>query len=167
VLNQRSWVTGALYSEADFESTTIPIYAFGVNFESQNNFLATTGNDQKWNAASVDWIYKYQVFSTNGAFNLARRTPETGAKFDANGFFVQAGKLFVRRTWEVAVRYGQSDPNLDLSSNLIKETRGVLSYYYARHVLKWQNDFGQVQTQNATTGTQKQFEFRSQFQFIF
>ena len=167
VLNQRSWVTGALYSESDFESTTVPLYAFGVNFESQNNFLATTGNDQKWNAVSVDWIYKYKGFSTNGMYSYARRTPETGARFNANGFFVQAGSLFHRRTWEVAVRYGQSDPSLSASNNIMKETRGALSYYYARHVLKWQNDFGQVQTQNATTGTQKQFEFRSQFQFIF
>ena len=167
VLNQRSWVTGALYSESDFESTTTPIYALAVNYENQNNHLATAANDQKWHAFSVDWIYKYKGFSTNGAYNFAKRTPETGAKFDANGFFVQAGKLFARRTWEVGIRYGQSDPNLDTSNNILKETRGVLSYYYMRHVLKWQNDFGQVQTQNATTGTQKQFEFRSQFQFIF
>jgi hypothetical protein len=167
VLNQRSWVTGALYSESDFESTTVPLYALAVNFESQNNFLATTGNDQKWNAVSVDWIYKYKGFSTNGMYSYAKRTPETGAKFNANGFFVQAGKLVHRRTWEVAVRYGQTDPSLSTSNNILKETRGALSYYYARHGLKWQNDFGQVQTQNSTTGTQKQFEFRSQFQFIF
>lgn len=167
VLNQRSWVTGALYSESDFESTTVPLYAFGVNFEHQNNFLATTGNDQKWNAVSLDWIYKYKGFSTNGMYAFARRTPETGAPFDANGFFVQAGYLFHRRTWEVAIRHGQSDPSRSTSANIQRETRGALSYYYARHVVKWQNDFGQVQVQNAATGTQKQFEFRSQFQFIF
>ena len=27
VLAQRAWVSGALYSEADFESTTVPFYA--------------------------------------------------------------------------------------------------------------------------------------------
>ncbi len=167
VLNQRSWVTGALYSESDFESTTVPLYAVAINVESQNNFLATTGNDQKWNAVSLDWIYKFKGFSTNGMYAYARRTPETGAKFNANGFFVQAGYLFHRRTWEVAVRHGQSDPSLSASNNIQQETRGALSYYYLRHTVKWQNDFGQVRTQNSTTGTQKQFEFRSQMQFIF
>jgi len=167
VLNQRAWVTGALYSESDFESTTAPIYAVALNYENQNNFGATTGNDQKWNAVAFDWVYKYKGFSTVGQYNYARRTPETGAKFNANGFNVQAGYLFHRRLWEVAVRHAQSDPSLSASNNIIKETRGSLSFYYLRHVLKWQNDFGQVLTQTSTVGNQKLFEFRSQLQFIF
>ena len=78
VLNQRAWVTGALYSESDFESTTAPIYAVAINWENQNNFAATTGNDQKWNAFSVDGIYKFKGFSANGMYTFAQRTPETG-----------------------------------------------------------------------------------------
>jgi phosphate-selective porin len=167
VLNQRSWVTGALYSESDFESTTVPLYAIGVNWENQDNFLATTGNDQKWNAVGIDWIYKYKGFSTNGMYTFRSVTPETGAKFDADGFFVQAGYMLdKRRTWEVAGRYGQFDPSRIAGSNLLKEARGGLSYYYARHVMKWQNDFGRVETE-AASGTQRLWEFRSQFQFIF
>ena len=73
VLNQRAWVTGALYSESDFESTTAPIYAVAINWENQNNFGATTGNDQKWNAYSVDGIYKFKGFSVNGMYTLANR----------------------------------------------------------------------------------------------
>ena len=78
VLNQRAWVTGALYSESDFESTTAPIYAVAINWENQNNFNATTGNDQKWNAFSLDGIYKFKGFSANGMYSLAqarRRRP--------------------------------------------------------------------------------------------
>ena len=98
---------------------------------------------------------------------MARRTPETGAKFDASGYNVQVGQLFSRRRFEIAFRYAVSDPSDRISSNNQTEIRGALSYYYARHGLKWQNDFGQVRTENATTGTQKLWEFRSQFQFIF
>jgi phosphate-selective porin OprO/OprP len=166
VLNQRAWVTGALYSESDFESTTTPIYAVALNYENQNNFLATTGNDQKWHAVSVDGIYKYKGFSVIGMYSLAQRTPETGAKFDADGFNVQIGKLFHRRTWEIAFRYAESDPSDLIANNTQTEARGALSYYYARHGLKWQNDFGQVQTENGAVTT-KLWEFRSQFQFIF
>ena len=173
VLNQRAWITGALYSESDHESTTVPIYAVAVNFENQNNFGATTAIDQKWNAVSVDGIYKYKGFSSNFMYTFAQRTPEgtggvgEGTRFDSNGFFVQAGYAFHRRTWEVAIRHGQTDPSNAVAVNVIKETRGALSYYYLRHVLKWQNDFGLVETQNATTGPQKLWEYRSQLQFIF
>lgn len=168
VLNQRAWVTGALYSESDFESTTAPIYAVAFNWENQNNFNATTGNDQKWNAYSVDGIFKYKGFSANGMYAWADRTPETGAKFRSPGFFIQAGRLFNRRQYEAAFRYGQYDPSDKADQNLTREVRGAFSYYYARHGLKWQNDVGRVEVQagpgkpSVTT-----FEVRSQLQFIF
>ncbi len=168
VLNQRAWVTGALYSESDFESTTAPIYALAVNWENQNNFAATTGNDQKWNALSVDGIYKYKGFSANGMYTMARRTPETGVKFDASGFFVQAGKLFSRRRYEVAVRYGTFDPTDLTASNSTGEIRGAFNYYYSRHGLKWQNDLGRTTVETGTTTPKvKAWEFRSQLQFAF
>jgi phosphate-selective porin OprO/OprP len=171
VLNQRAWVTGPLYSESDFESTTAPIYAVAINYENQNNFLATTGNDQRWHAVSFDWIYKYKGFSTNGHYTFANREQEVGGDFDSAGYLFQAGYLFHRRTWEVAVRYAENDPSdIVTTPNVQREVRGALSYYYARHGLKWQNDFGQVDTEAVVSGapaTQKQFEFRSQLQFIF
>ena len=168
VLNQRAWVTGALYSESDFESSTSPIYAVALNWENQNNFSATTGNDQKWNAISLDGIYKYMGFSVNGMYAFAKRTPETGAKFEASGGFIQAGKLFSRRRYEAGFRYGTFDPTDATSRNNTREVRGVVSYYHARHGLKWQNDFGRVDVQaGPTSPTVKTFEIRSQLQVIF
>jgi hypothetical protein len=167
-LNQRAWVTGALYSESDFESTTAPIYALAINWESQNNFASTTGNDQKWHAYSVDGIYKFKGFSANGMYAIAKRRPETGAKFDAPGGFIQAGQLFSRRRYEVALRYGQFDPTDLTARNNTREVRAALNYYYARHGLKWQNDVGRVEVQTGSTApTVKTVEFRSQLQFIF
>lgn len=168
VLNQRAWVTGALYSESDFESTTTPIYAVAVNWENQNNFNATTGNDQKWNAYSVDGIYKFRGFSATGMYSIAKRTPETGARFDASGGFIQAGMLFSRRRYEVAGRYGQFDPTDLVDRNITKEARVALNYYYARHGLKWQSDIGRVDIQPGPTGSvAKTWELRSQLQFVF
>jgi phosphate-selective porin OprO/OprP len=168
VLNQRAWVTGALYSESDFESTTAPIYALAINWERQNNFASTTGNDQKWNAYSLDGIYKFKGFSANGMYTIAKRRPETGAKFDSPGGFIQAGQLFSRRRYEVALRYGQFDPTDLTARNNTKEVRGAINYYYARHGLKWQNDFGRVDVQAGPTAPAvKTFEIRSQLQFIF
>jgi phosphate-selective porin OprO and OprP len=168
VLNQRAWVTGALYSESDFESTTTPIYAIALNWENQNNFAATTGNDQKWNAYGVDAIYKYRGFSFIGMYTMARRTPETGAKFDADGYNLQVGQLFSRRRFEVAFRYANSDPSDLISNNHQTEIRGAFNFYYARHGLKWQTDVGQTKTRTGTSApATKLFEVRSQLQFIF
>ena len=168
VLNQRAWVTGALYSESDFESTTTPIYAVAINWENLNNFAATTGNDQKFNALSLDGIYKFRGFSVNGMYALARRRPETGTKFEQTGGFIQAGKLFSRRRYEVAARFGTFDPTDLTARNNTREARGAFNYYYARHGLKWQSDFGRVDVQaGPTAATVKTWEIRSQLQFIF
>lgn len=167
-LNHRAWVSGPLYSESDFESTRTPIYAVALNWENQNTFHATSSNDLKWNAVSVDGIYKYMGFSVNGMYAFARRRPEAGATFESSGGFVQAGKLFGGRRYEAAFRYGTFDPTDRTSRTDTREVRGALNYYYARHGLKWQNDFGQVTVQaGPTAGTVKTFEIRSQLQFIF
>jgi hypothetical protein len=167
-LNQRAWVTGALYSESDFESTTTPIYAVALNWENIDNFAATSGNDQKSNSLSFDGIYKFRGFSANGMMAYTTRTPETGASFEQWGGFIQAGRLFSRRRFEVAGRYGLFDPTRLVARNDVREVRGAFNYYYARHGLKWQSDVGRVETQTGPTGrTVKLWEFRSQLQFIF
>jgi hypothetical protein len=168
VLNQRAWVTGALYSESDFESTTAPIYAVALNWENQNNFNATAGTDQKWNAYSIDGIYKFRGFSVNGMYALANRDTELGSSFDAAGGFIQAGQLFSRRRYEIAARYGQFDPTDRTDRNITREARAAFNYYYARHGLKWQSDVGRVDIEPGPTGNvNKTWELRSQLQFIF
>jgi phosphate-selective porin len=170
VLAQRAWVSGALYSEADFESTTVPLYAFALNFESNNFHGTTTGVDLKSNAFGIDGVYKFKGFSTTGEYFFRRRTPETAAKFDSNGGYLQAGMMLNRfRTWEAAVRYGQRELSDLVNNDDIAEIRGGLNYYYRRHTLKFQMDFGQVKTGlGASNGNKrKDYELRLQSQFIF
>ena len=64
------------------------------------------------------------------------------------------------------MRYGESDPS-DPRRATPRRKRGVFSYYYARHGLKLQTDFGQVEVQSGTNPTVKTFEIRSQLQFVF
>jgi phosphate-selective porin OprO and OprP len=165
-LNQRAWVTGALYSESDFESTDKPLFAVAANFE-KNNFHGTTTatTDLKDRIWGFDGVFKYRRFFATGEYYLREREPETGAKFDSNGFFAQASYLLnSRRNWEVALRYGKFDPTDLVDDNDRKEIRGGVSYYYNRHTLKVQADFGQLE--NEANG-QKNKEFRLQTQIIF
>jgi hypothetical protein len=169
VLAQRAWVSGALYSEADFESTTVPIYALGLNFESNNFHRTTTSDDLKSTIVGIDGIYKFKGFSTTGEFYYRERRPEVAAKFKSNGGYIQAGMMLNQvRTWEAVARFGEREVSDLVPNDDITEIRGGINYYYRRHSLKFQSDFGLVETGRGTTaGSRKDYELRMQAQFIF
>lgn len=168
-LSQRAWVSGALYSEADFESTIVPIYAVAVSFEHNDFHRTTTGNDLKSDVVGLDGVYKYKGVFATGEYYLRRRTPETGARFRSDGGFVQLGVMLNRfRTWEAAVRYGTRDVTKAVGNDDVVEIRAGLNYYYRRHYLKFQIDGGQVRTGlGAAGGARRDSELRLQTQFIF
>jgi phosphate-selective porin OprO and OprP len=169
VLAQRAWVSGALYSEADFESTTVPIYALGLNFESNNFHRTTTSDDLKSTIVGIDGVYKFKGFSTTGEFYYRERRPEVAAKFKSNGGYIQAGMMLNQvRTWEAVARFGEREVSDLVPNDDITEIRGGINYYYRRHSLKFQSDFGLVETGRGTTaGSRKDYELRMQAQFIF
>ena len=168
-LRQRAWVSGALYSEADFESSDTPIYAVGLNFEHNDFHRTTEGNDLKSTVVGVDGVFKYNGFFGTGEAFWRSRDPEEGASFDANGWYVQAGQMLdSRRRWEAAFRYGWRDANDTIDHRDLTEIRGGISYYYRRHALKFQTDFGRVTTQlGPGAGSRHDHELRMQAQFIF
>jgi hypothetical protein len=169
VLAQRAWISGALYSESDFESTTVPIYALAFNHEHNDFTGTTTGIDLKSNVYGIDGIFKFKGFSATGEYYWRRRTPETGQAFDSNAGFIQAGMMLNQfRTWEVAFRYGQRDPLLTSTAvDDQKEIRAGVSYYYRRHSLKFQMDGGRVELGRPNVGPRKDNDVRLQAQFIF
>jgi phosphate-selective porin OprO/OprP len=167
-LVQRAWVSGPFYSEGDFESTDFPIFAIAANFEKNDFHRTTTAVDLKDTIFGFDLVYKYKRFFATGEYYIRERTPETGAKFNSDGFFGQATYMLnSRRTWEIGARYGQFDPSDLVAVNSRKEIRGVVSYYYGRHNLKVQADFGQLTTDVANANSIKNKEFRLQSQIVF
>jgi phosphate-selective porin OprO/OprP len=168
-LAQRAWVSGPFYSEGDFESGDFPLFAIAANFEKNDFSRTTTGNDLKDTVYGFDVIYKYRRVFATGEYFIRKRTREAGARFGSDGFYAQATYLLTsRRQWEAGLRYGQFDPTDQTGSNLRKELRGVVSYYYDRHGMKVQADLGQVQDQAAHGGKgSKNLELRLQSQIVF
>jgi phosphate-selective porin OprO and OprP len=169
-LVHRAWVSGALYSEADFESTTVPLYAFGLNYEHNDFHGATTGIDLKSDIVGLDGIFKFKGVCATGAYFWREREPETGETFNADGWYLQTGVMLNRRrTWEAAIRYGDREVNNRFANDDITELRGGISYYYRRHLLKFQLDVGRIETGLGATNdeTSKLTEVRVQTQFIF
>jgi hypothetical protein len=168
-LVHRAWVGGPLYSEGDFESTTTPIYAVAVSFEHNDFHRTTTGNDLKSNIVGIDGVFKFNGFFATAEYYFRSREPETGARFNSNGGFVQVGQMLNRsRTVEAVFRYGQREVSDVVADDAIVEIRGGINYYYARHGLKLQADFGQVEDRRGpATATRTDKELRAQLQFIF
>jgi hypothetical protein len=163
--------SGAHQSESDFETRAHgkPIFVVSAAFEQ--NDLSFAATDLKTNIKStlytVDAMFKYRGFSATGAYTWGEREPqEVNAKFDTSGWFAQAGYFLKPEKWEIAARYGEQDPSDLVGPDKITEVRGGINYFYARHALKVQLDFGQIKTERPD-GDRTNNELRIQTQFIF
>ncbi len=166
-LKQRAWVSGPLYSESDFESTDKPLVWLAANFEKNDFHRTTTNVDLKDTIYGFDAGLKYKGVYLTSEYYIRERRPEGGSTFNSDGWFAQASYLMGRkRQWEIAGRYGSFDPSDAVSINERNEWRVGGSYYYNRHNLKVQADYGQLETE-ASAGNIKNKEFRLQTQFIF
>jgi len=163
--------SGAHQSESDFETRALgkPIFVVSAAFEQ--NDLSFAASDLKTNLKStlytVDTIFKYRGFSATGAYFWGEREPqEVNAKFDTSGWYAQAGFFIQPEKWEIAARYGEQDPSDLAGADKITEFRGGINFFYARHALKVQADYGQIKTETSS-GDRKNNELRIQTQFIF
>jgi phosphate-selective porin OprO and OprP len=164
--------SGAHQSESDFETAALgkPIFTINAAFEQNDlaNVNTNLGQNLRTTLYTVDSMFKYRGFSATGMFawgEVESQDP-AAANFHREGFFLQAGYFLKPQKWEIAARYGRNNPNKDVSSNTISEIRGGLNYFYNRHSLKVQADFGQIKTETAS-GERKNNEFRLQTQFVF
>jgi len=163
--------SGAHQSESDFETKALgkPIFVVSAAFEQ--NDLSFAATDLKTNIKStlyeVDAIFKYRGFSATGAYVWGEREPqEVNTKFDTSGWYAQAGFFLKPEKWEIAARYAQQDPSGLVGPDKVTEIRGGINFFYARHALKVQADYGQVKTETSS-GDRKNNELRVQTQFIF
>ena len=163
--------SGPLFSESDFESSDRPTFALAANFEKNDFHRTTTAVDLADTVWAFDAIFKYKRVSATGEYFLREREPEPPAaggaavRFDSNGWYAQAGYLLdAARRWEVVARYGTFDPTSARGGDDNTEWRAGLNYYYSRHALKVQADYGRLK--NKATGVDSG-ELRLQTQFIF
>jgi phosphate-selective porin OprO/OprP len=168
-LLHRGWISGPLYSEGAFDAPDFPMFAIALSALRNDVHRATTANDLKDHVLGLDAMYKYKRFFATAEGYQRRRTPERGPAFDSNGGFAQAGYLFrAARDLELSVRYGVFDPSSLVARNNRTEWRAALSYYYSRHALKVQADYGALRDAAANGGRgATNRELRVQSQIIF
>ena len=167
------------YSEVAFEGWDKPLLAIAGQFENNDLSGATNLTDLNTTILSADVMFKYKGFSLFGEYYGRERKPEavsgpssatsgpaaqSGAKFNSDGFNVEAGFFLKRDKVEIAGRYAQYDPSDRVPSNTRTEKGGVLNYFILKHTLKVVTDFRAMHDELAKV-TNK--ELRIQTQFIF
>jgi phosphate-selective porin OprO and OprP len=158
------------YSESDFESTDRPLLALGVGYEGSSRPVAAAGttaaheNDQTITAADV--AFKFKGFSLFGELFQREndRTLATLSDFDDSGFVLQAGYFVIPQKLEIALRFGELDPNDDVDDNEREERGLALGYFFNKHNHKLQADYRELED-IARRATDK--EARLQYQIIF
>jgi phosphate-selective porin OprO/OprP len=163
--------SGAHQSESDFETRALGKPIFTVSAAVEQNDLSNVATDLKTNFRStlfeVDSMFKYRGFSATGAYVWGERKPQiANPSFDTSGWYLQGGFFLKPEKWEIAARYGEQEPDKSRSRDKVTEIRGGINFFYARHALKVQADFGQVKTETSS-GDRKNNELRIQTQFIF
>jgi phosphate-selective porin OprO/OprP len=133
------------YSEGDFESTGHPLLALGAQFENNDLTDATNATDLDTTILGGELVFKYRGFSAFAEYFWRQREPETGARFDSNGYHVQAGYFLKRDKLELAFRYASYDPTDAVAGNDRTEIGGAVNYFFHRHMLKLQSDFRQLE----------------------
>jgi len=98
----------------------------------------------------------------------ARTQEQTGIlpDIDSSGAIGQVGLFFVPRKLEVALRWSELDPNTDVDTNTQTESRIAFGYFFSKHELKFQADYGQVKNEASATD-EKTNQFRAQLQIVF
>lgn len=85
---------------------------------------------------------------------------------DSSGAIAQVGCFIVPRKLEIALRWSELDPNIDVDDNTQTESRIAFGYYFSKHDLKFQADYGQVKNEASATD-EKTNQFRAQLQIVF
>ena len=98
-------------------------------------------------AYDAEFAYKgHRLFATAEYFWMTdeQQIPVAGSDIHSRGFHAQAGYMLMPRRAELAVLIAQVSPDIDVDEADLSEFRGVLSYYFSGHGLKFQGDAGIV-----------------------
>lgn len=137
------------YSEGDVEMSE------GTRFEWGTTFVFDQDRDVDLNGDTVlddantdvyhfhsDLSWKHLGTSFVGEFYYRMLKSTLIGNQSAYGFYVQGGYMLIPNQTEIAARFSWLDPNIDLSSDRILETSGVLNLYiFSDHRYKVQTQY--------------------------
>ena len=129
--------------------------------------LLKTAEDlrQTTGEAFVGLKYK-RLFALADYYSRTQEQAAGAPDIDSGGAIGQVGFFLVPRKIELAVRYSYFDEDKDTSNDREIEKRLGFGYYFSKHDLKFQADYGQVEDEASLTDN-KTDVFRAQLQIVF
>ena len=129
--------------------------------------LLKTAEDlrQTTGEAFVGLKYK-RLFALADYYSRTQEQAAGAPDIDSGGAIGQVGFFLVPRKIELAVRYSYFDEDKDTSNDREIEKRLGFGYYFSKHDLKFQADYGQVKNEASATD-EKTDQFRAQLQIVF
>jgi hypothetical protein len=161
-------------SETAVEHPDKPLWTIGAAYMLSTTEASLLKSAEKLSQDTLEGFVglKYKRLFALGAYYA--RTQEQAAAapdVDSSGTIVQVGYFFVPRKLEVALRWSELDPNTDVDDNSQTESRIAFGYYFSKHDLKFQADYGQMKNQTSSgvvpSGEEKTDQFRAQLQIVF
>jgi len=146
-----NWTIGAAY----MNNTTDTGFAIGTENLTQETAEGFFG-------------LKYKRLFVLADYYLRTQDQPLGADaVDSDGYVAQVGFFVVPSRIEIALRYSEVDPNTDLEDDAETEARIGFGWYFSKHDLKFQADYGQVENETKVPLEDTQDIFRAQFQIVF
>jgi phosphate-selective porin len=91
----------------------------------------------------------------------------TAPDVESDGYIGQVGLFLVPSKIEVALRYSEVDPNQDAENDTETEARIGFGWYFSAHDLKFQADYGQLESESKAPVDDTFEVFRAQVQIVF
>ena len=156
-------------SESSLDNPGTPNWTIGAAYmlnDTQADLLKTA---EKLGQQTLEGFFglKYK-----GLFVLAdyysRSQEQAGGltDVDSDGAIAQVGYFFIPGKLEVALRWSQVDDNTDVQDEEETEERVGFVYFFSKHDLKLQADYGRIEDEASLTD-EKTEVFRAQFQIVF
>lgn len=154
-------------SAVDHPDTVNWTIGAAYNMNSIQKSLLKTADHLRQDTAEGFFGLKYKRLFVLADYYL-RRVQQTGTndRADRDGYIAQVG-VFVTQKIEVSGRYSTIDINKDMSDDKSTERRLGFGWYFSKHELKFQADYGQVHEELLAPADDRTNVFRSQLQIVF
>jgi hypothetical protein len=138
-------------------------YTFGAAFLQNATDAAGELND-----TTIEGFFalKYRRLFVLADYYQRAEEEAAGPDTDADGYVAQVGCFLVPGKIETSLRYSEFDPDTDTDGDEREETRIGLGWFFSKHDLKFQADYGRVRNEASATDRDTG-SFRAQLQIVF
>jgi phosphate-selective porin OprO/OprP len=156
-------------SESAVDHPEKPLWTIGASYMLNTTEASLLKTAEELSQDTLEGFFGFKYKRLFVLADYYARTQEQAASapdVDSSGAIAQVGVFLVPRKLELAARWSELDPDTDVDNNIQTESRIGFGYYFSKHELKFQADYGQIKNEASATD-EKTNQFRAQLQVVF